>query len=458
MGKERRLSRRQFLLGMLAALGGGTLAGMERLFSLAAPDTSQDLAYRSYLPLVMRDDPPPTPTATPTSTSSPTPTATSTPTATPSPTPTSTVPPSGNPRVVHVHDPDATSWNFSTEWYGDYVDQDAVNRMVEAGLIHLTGRSTVAAAWDDLFRRVEPGGYQPGQKIAVKVNLNNAGGCGDGDDQIDALPQPIVALVRSLKMAGVEEADIWIYDATKGGRYIPDRMRGPVWDLYPEVVFIGRGICSGVLGATYSRRDPSLRITFSDPHNSLSDRWLPDLLAQATYLVNMPILKYHGIHPVSLGFKNHFGSIDFVVRGGSDDLHLYIRPSDPSYSPYYSPLVDIYRNPHIAGKTVLILGDGLYGSRAGATAGPSPWSTFGDDAPSSLFFAVDPVAVDCVMTDLIRAERGENPMVGAYDYLFCAQEAGLGTCEGSRDDPGGDPWQTPYGSGYSRIEYVRVEG
>ena len=35
-----------------------------------------------------------------------------------------------------------------------------------------------------------------------------------------------------------------------------------------------------------------------------------DLLIAARYLINMPIMKKHGMAGVSLTFKNHFGSID----------------------------------------------------------------------------------------------------------------------------------------------------
>jgi len=45
----------------------------------------------------------------------------------------------------------------------------------------------------------------------------------------------------------------------------------------------------------------------------------------------------------------------------------------------------------------------------------------------------------------------------SYDYLFCAEEAGLGVCEGTRSAPGGKPLQAPYGSGYDDIEYIRVD-
>jgi hypothetical protein len=43
----------------------------------------------------------------------------------------------------------------------------------------------------------------------------------------------------------------------------------------------------------------------------------------------------------------------------------------------------------------------------------------------------------------------------SYDYLFCAEEAGLGV--GTRSAPGGKPLQEPYGSGYDDIEYIRVD-
>jgi hypothetical protein len=45
----------------------------------------------------------------------------------------------------------------------------------------------------------------------------------------------------------------------------------------------------------------------------------------------------------------------------------------------------------------------------------------------------------------------------AYDYLFVAQDAGLGVCEGTISSPGGDPWQTPHGSGYDEIRYTRYD-
>ena len=47
-----------------------------------------------------------------------------------------------------------------------------------------------------------------------------------------------------------------------------------------------------------------------------------------------------------------------------------------------------------------------------------PWNTFGKQAADSLLFSRDPVAIDCVMCDLLRAEWGLNE--AAYDHLYLA--------------------------------------
>ncbi len=361
--------------------------------------------------------------------------------------------------VVHARNSNATSWDGINGWYGDAVNQNVVNTMVENGLKTLTEQTNWASVWDVLFTRVHAGGYQPGQKIAIKVNFNNSD-CGDNDNTIDAIPQPVNALINGLIQAGVQQRDIWIYDATTGGRMIPDRFRTPIRARFPNVKFYGMADCTGVNQATFSTNS-SLSVQFlvgnpGSPHAYLTDRQLPDLLGEATYLINMPILKKHGTSiPVTLGFKNHFGSLNQIVRGGHDNLHEYLNPDEANYSPDYSPLVSIYSNSNITGKTVLTVGDGLYGASGAGALAMNSWNTFGAAPPNSLFFATDPVAVDCVMCDILRAEwdegwsRIEN---NAYDYLFCAQDAGLGTCEGYRSAPGGDP----FGEGYSDLTYIVV--
>jgi hypothetical protein len=423
--KRKKLSRRDFLKG--SALAGAGLAlskylvgGGNEPSSLAQAVT---LTPALYLPHIAKQ---PTPA----------PTETATPTATP------TRRPGTGPQVVHVHAASATNWNFGSDYYGYYVNQSAVNDMVDQGLMALTGTSSLTQAWQSLIPD-----YTHGQAIAVKVNLNNAD-CNYTDNQIDALIEPVNALIRSLVLAGIREEDVWVYDAS---RPMPETF----YDRrqYTQARYIDAyEWCHGDT-ATFNHVDGSLRVSFSP--SSLNDRWLPDLLYETSYLINMPLLKKHSISPVTLGFKNHFGSIDDVTGDGDgDNLHRYIKPTSGLYDSDYSPFVDIYRNANIAGKTVLTIGDGLFGASDAGEA-PTRWSTFGNQSPNSLFFSGDPVAIDCVMCDFLRHEWGLRS--GAYDYLFVAQTEGLGVCEGTSNEPGGDPWEQPYGNGYSDIQYVRID-
>jgi len=61
-----------------------------------------------------------------------------------------------------------------------------------------------------------------------------------------------------------------------------------------------------------------------------------------------------------------------------------------------------------------------------------------------LLLSCDPVAIDCVMCDLLHAEWRVHD--AGYDYLRLAAQRGLGTFER------GDPW----GSGYVRLDYMRI--
>jgi hypothetical protein len=333
------------------------------------------------------------------------------------------------PRVVHVHSDGATSWNGETD-YWNYVDQSVVDSMVDQGVMALTGASTVADAWRALLPD-----YQTGQGIAIKVNLNNSWTCDDTDGIIDALIQPVNAVVRGLKQVGVAETDIWVYDAI---RWIPDRFVDQ--SQYDDVQFFDSG-CRNPAG--WASSDPDAYVTFSPPVDipAPPNRRIADVLINATYLINMPIMKIHSSTStgVSLAFKNHFGTIM-----GPGALHDYVCFNGSYFRTDYSPFVDLYRNPHIAGKTVLTIGDGLFAAMH-FSAGPSPWATFDNQAPKSLFFATDPVAIDCVMCDFLAAET--NIPLETDSYLRLASDAGLGVFER------GDPW----GGGYSQIDYSKIE-
>ncbi|MBM3892001.1 MAG: DUF362 domain-containing protein, partial [Verrucomicrobia bacterium] len=130
---------------------------------------------------------------------------------------------------------------------------------------------------------------------------------------------------------------------------------------------------------------------------------------EATYVVNMALLKGHSIAGVTLTAKNHYGSIN--VRE-----HTFI-DCDANPMGTYSPFVDLIGHPHLGGKTLLFMIDGLYGCvSVGSTinAASAAWNNlFGGQWSASYFMSLDPVALDSVGVDFLRAEFGNNLGGGA---------------------------------------------
>ncbi|MFQ3632081.1 DUF362 domain-containing protein [Roseiflexus sp.] len=435
MSRKPGITRRQFLTGGSVAAAGLLLGHLHRTIGYATRLSAEapTVTARVYCPLIIVDTRAATTPPSPTATTPPSPTATAipspTPTNTPVPSPTATAVPQIKGHVVHTYHPRATFWSYSTGWYGDSVDARIVADMVDEGVVQLTRTTTRADAWAALLPA-----YQLGQLIAIKVSLNNASR-EDDDNEIDALMEPINAVIRGLLAIGAPEQNIWIFDVTHGDHpgMIPLRFKRRC--AYAQVNF-----------ASYQDEHPELgfstveKVRFNTPPGAT----LPDLpfcnaLVNAHYLINIPLLKRHVGAGVSLGFKNHFGSIDRCNL-----LHRYTDIGADYFSDTHSPLVDINSHPQIRQKTILTIGDGLFGNPVNNISAPRRWRTFGDAAPNSLFFSRDPVAIDCVMADYLRAESGETP--GSDVYLRLAAAAGLGVYER------GDPWSR----GYEQIVYERV--
>ena len=336
-------------------------------------------------------------------------------------------------KVVHIHSTAATHWSGETS-YWNHVDQAVVNNMVNLGLMTLTGAGTVGDAWRTLIP-----GYQVGQKVAIKVNFNNCTSCDSTSGNIDALIEPVNAVAGGLLQIGVIAEDICVYDAV---RALPWRFVNQ--DLHGVRFFDGRsGDCGANAGFI---QEPASRITFYPPPDvTAAPEYVTNVLMNATYLINMPIMKgYHSLAGVTLGFKNHFGTINDCAS-----VHSLVDVKPTGYRSDYNGLVDLMRSPLIGGKTVVTIGDGLFAAKNWVQP-PVIWTTFSNQVPNSLFFARDPVAIDCVMHDLLLAE-GATRYEHANNYLRLAGEAGLGVFEQ------GTPWQTPYGSGYQSIQYQRIE-
>lgn len=365
-------------------------------------------------------------------------------------------------RVVWVHDPDATDWTQGDghPWEPEHTSQANVDAMTAKSIRELSGCDTDVRAWDAIFRYFNQQhgkgdvGYRPGEKITIKINLTTC----NADhanwifnpttyqkinylDKSDTSPQMIVALLRQLVFkAGVEPNDIAVGDTVC---IFPAQW----WDIchteFPEVTYFGRGDKLGrILSVPSDIRQYWSELEYP---NSYTEDYIPALYADAEYLINLAVLKGHGAG-ITLCAKNHYGSYNRrpdAVGDGFYDLHSSLAGTNPDLGQYRA-LVDIMGHPHMGGKTLLYMIDGLYGGYYWEGTPERLVNTpFNNDWPSSLLVSQDTVAIDCVGMDILWEQwyhGGEYAVrvPGVEDYLVEAAMA---------DDPPSGTFYDPDGDG-----------
>ena len=315
-------------------------------------------------------------------------------------------------RVVWIHDPAATRWDGSTGswWDEDNTDQGIVDGMVSRVIQTLAGEPNDAAAWDALFRHFNQTkgrsdvGYQRGEKIAIKINMNqeNSSG-GNWSSRVgNPSPQAVYSMVRQLvEVVGVPGSAITIYDASRYiGNPIYDKIRNDVNPQFRDIRFVVKSTLArnGRIGATDDRSHPL--------HTRAGTAYLPQCVTEAKYLINMALLRPHSLYGITLSAKNHFGSVRFPSvsgNGGWTPEPLHNHGGRSRNMDTYNCLVNLNGHRHLGGKTMLYFIDGLYSARNQSNE-VIKWESFGDDWCSSLFVSQDPVAIDSVALDFLRNE------------------------------------------------------
>ena len=351
------------------------------------------------------------------------------------------IPQGVNPgRVVWVWNPDASEKDLSGYWWlKENNNQEVIDGMVTDGIQQLIGVNDTYDAWDQIFRyfNQEHGygdiGYSTGEKIAIKINLNNCYDSTDPyvkeDNERDASPYLVKALLKHLvSVVGVVQDDITVYDASrKMGNWIYNRIYYEEYpaDLlvpeFPDIHYVDKA--GGALGREQVQPSSEL-IYFADGLT----RTLPTSVVEADYLINMPILKMHPInHGVTLSGKNMFGTwIEPVVN-----VHNYHIDGLTLGNP--TPQTDLFAHEHIGAKTLLFLGDGIYSTLADhCTLAKYTMYPFNNDWTNSLFFSQDPVAIDSVMYDFLYTE-GAYPIEGSQNYLHQSAEPPTNTYDPEND-------------------------
>lgn len=367
--------------------------------------------------------------------------------------------PMGQPRGIHpgrvvwVHDPQATAWEGTGYWWEEgNTDQAVVSRMVSQGLRALTGAADDGAAWKALFVHFNAQhgkgqvGYQAGERLAIKVNLNQVSSGQRAGNSSFNTPQVVLAMVRQLvEEAGISDSLITFYDAT---RSFPDALVDPVHAAYPGVRFVGWE--GGKAGRAKYTRDTATQIHWSQPltleKGGGNPTYLPTCVTEADYLINMACMRGHGLAGVTMCAKNHFGSLS-ADRDGQPyqwapkaaGVHPYAAVHDHSLGDpewgfhqrdmgTYNALVDLMGHRELGEKTVLFMMDNLYASadQNSALKLGDRWQSapFDNDWPSNLFFSQDGIAIESVGLDFLRSEPSVKTVYGNVDnYLHEAARA-----------------------------------
>lgn len=377
-------------------------------------------------------------------------------------------------RVVWMHDPQAVSWDGVDFWWKpENYDQKTILNMIHDGLMRLTNTDNPGKAWEALFewrnkKNGKTGGYKPGQKIAIKVNMNGAGEMNDDPHGQLAVsfgnPLLLQTLLRSMVTnGGVRPEDIVIFDTC---RIFPDYM----------LKMCAEGELQGV---QFSYRHPGM------PDDAKADKnaeiqwagsvsglptYFPTCLTEADYLIDLGNLKGH-TWGLTLAAKNHFGTFindERRTTPAAAGLHGNIINGKMGD---YSVLADLMARREINDKTILWMLDGLITAPSETvriTPANAAWEMqpFNGQPAASLFFSQDPVAIDSVGADFLVNEpnmRRNNSNMGyksgMENYLheaalLATPPSGTRYTDGKGTNPGSlgvhEHWNNSIDKQYSR--------
>jgi hypothetical protein len=325
--------------------------------------------------------------------------------------------------------------------------------MMSRALQTYAGTGSDEAAWTALFRHFNGGrGYQAGEKIVVKINLvttNTRMPVVDaqynptpwGDVTLDSIansPQLLHTLLEQLvNVVGVAQADITLGDPT--GLFV-NYLYEPLHRDFPDVHYLDN---RGTLGRTRAELSSVPFFWSTEAADGTTQDFLPTAFAEADYVINFAVLKSHDMAGITVGAKNHYGSLlrnpDGWLRDGNNsgsapyngyyDMHASLPVSSQLMGTmgHYRALVDLMGHEELGGKTLLYLVDGIFGGKC-YYARPSRWAMppFNGDWPSSLFLSMDGVALDSVARDFLQEQWPEDVLLaeGVEDYLHEAAQAG----------------------------------
>ncbi|MHB9038050.1 MAG: DUF362 domain-containing protein [Armatimonadota bacterium] len=284
---------------------------------------------------------------------------------------------SGKSRVVIAKDMSVLGKN-------DQISQSVLDEMLNSSLTKLTDTQSASLAWKKLFA--------PTDVVGIKVNALFGKG-------VSTHPEVVESVIRGLKSAGVKADNIIVWDRATG-----------------DLIKSGFKPNKDGAGVKFIADDGDWGEVIEQ--GAFKGRISKIIADKITAMVNVPILKTHGIAGISCCLKNHYGSFN--------------NPGDYHANHCNPAMADFSAIPMVKDKTRLVVIDAL---RAQYDAGPGPkvdaqFNYYG------LICSTDPVAADYQGLEIIQAKRKEVGLapIPAADtaWLQSAQERGVGICDPAR--------------------------
>lgn len=285
------------------------------------------------------------------------------------------------------------------------LDGEIVRTMLREGMERLTSSEKPWARF-----------ISPGDRIGLKINTL-------GRPLLFTHHELIQAVVDELREFGIEENNILVWD----------RFEKHMEDCEFEFNTSGEGVrCYGTISTDEMISDRLDRdVVFSSAHDNPekreeggTDSYFSKIFTQeCDKIINMPILKDHGLCGVTLSLKNiAYGLCENNARfHGPDHIGPFI--------------ADFCALPEVNKKVVLHILDGL---EACYDRGPRPRNLRSLFTPKRIWLSSDPVALDAVGLEVIQSERKSR----AYrtlqeegrpvDHIDLAEKKGVGVSDRKR--------------------------
>ncbi len=265
------------------------------------------------------------------------------------------------------------------------LDIEILGSLLDKSMTAMTGAPNAADAWSSLF--------SPADHVSIKVNCL-------GGPSMSTNPMLVRAVTDRLEICGVRRNRIIIWD----------RKSSELEEAGYELSKRGSAVhCYGTDEAGYGRD--------LQEKGSVASLFSEILARRCNKVINMPVLKDHGICGITFALKNYFGAINNPNR-------YHLNHCDPY-------IADLNTMKLIRERETLIIGDL---TRIQADGGPSFKSQWAVEA-NTILTGRNPVSVD--VTALAALEKYRSGLQrrslrdkGIYPvYIETAARAGIGSIE-----------------------------